>query len=71
MNQSVIIKDALHNASKSVLRNETDVAYARGVIVGIVAGIMSQGFSWQQSWELVKSLLPKDFDKRCVPHGWN
>jgi hypothetical protein len=67
----VILKDALHNASASIIRNEQDATYARGIIIGAVSAVMAlTGHSWADAWAKVQTLCPADMANSCIPDSW-
>jgi len=67
----IVLKDALHNCSKRVIRGVEDERYGRGVVLGAVAAIMAlNGANWQEAFDLVKEHLPHDMADECLPNGW-
>lgn len=65
-----LIKDALYNTSKELVKNRIDVHYCRGIIVGLVTGLMSKGMQFDTAIKLIKSCLPNNYDPDCFPHSW-
>jgi hypothetical protein len=70
-----VLRDALYNCSLGVIPKGAHTGrecrvYARGVLVGVVAGLMAAGASFDMAWNAVKNLLPADFDRACLPAGW-
>lgn len=70
--RSVLIKDTLYNFS---VRSGASNEYCKGLVVGIVAGYMSHGKSWEDSIIQVAKRLPNATEIRtlnadCLPIGW-
>jgi len=68
------INDALFAASKENTRNNDRIAYGRGVLVGLVAGIMSNGeYTFDQACRVVINHGEGDNDidlnPQCIPPG--
>ena len=72
----ILLKDALHHASPeeagrdtSLRERTTNVAFGRGVLVGLVSGLMVSGKSFDEAWQLCLAqgcpLLPD-----CIPPAW-
>ena len=72
----ILLKDALHHASPeeagrdtSLRERTTNVAFGRGVLVGLVSGLMVSGKSFDEAWQLClaqdRPLLPD-----CIPPAW-
>ena len=77
-----LLRDTIHNASSVVVGSDNPVcsyngkvaAYGKGVLVGLVAGMMSMGMAFDDAWKLlleqgVASSHCK-IDSVCVPDGW-
>lgn len=75
-----LLKDALHHASpeeagrgRGTRRKHDDgamnVAYGRGVLVGLVAGLMVAGKGLDEAWRLCLA-QNKDILPDCVPPSW-
>ena len=64
------LKNALYNASKREIRCEHDIRYARGIIVGLVAGLMADGMEFIPALKLVKENLPNDCHPEVLPMSW-
>jgi hypothetical protein len=67
-----VLRDALHNCSqrRTAELPLSGARYGRGILVGVVAGIMGAGAEFDMAWNSVKPLLPNDFDRACLPDGW-
>jgi len=65
-----IIKDALYNASNREIRSAEDVKYARGIVVGVVAGLMSKGMQFTDALKVIKECLPSDYNQNSFPMSW-
>ena len=64
-----VLRDALHNASARVVFSQSDKRYSRGIIVGIVAGLMDSGMKFQEAFDRVKAHMPND-PVGCFPESW-
>lgn len=65
----VILLNALENCNpRTIGRGKVWVNYARGVLVGLMSGLMYAGFGFDEAWEQV--LRKVEVDSRCVPSGW-
>ncbi len=61
------LKDALHNAHPDNTKTMSCREYARGVLVGIVAGLMASGMYFDDAW---KMCLEETINPKCIPNGW-
>ena len=61
------IKDTLHNTSAKV---NSDPMYCRGLVVGIVAGLRSRGWSFLEAIAHIKERLPRDVDPMRLPEAF-
>lgn len=67
----MVLKDALHNCAHGIIRDEKDIAYGKGIIVGAVAALMKyNNISWAQAAEIVKADMPIAYNEECVPESW-
>ena len=69
-NVTTVLRDALHNASARVVRGDSDTRYSRGIIVGIVAGFMDTGMTFQSALNRVMANMPYDSVDGCFPESW-
>lgn len=67
MYDMILLKDALFN---TVERSGATVDYARGVVVGVVSGLMSSGVSFNASLAVVKANMPDDAREGIMPPTW-
>jgi hypothetical protein len=70
-----VAQDALHNAHPNVCRTKDHERYARGVLVGLVSGIMAvKGCSYDTAVKHVRQALDASTDGRIVraalPDSW-
>ena len=70
--QGVIIKDALHIFHPNSGASDE---YCKGLVVGIVAGLMAMGMPWIQAIAQIASNLPnpdttRKLDSHTLPVGW-
>ena len=63
-----ILKGALFNTATD--ETQTDVRYARGVVVGAVSCLMAQGKSFEQAMEVLRKHLPDNYNKDTIPPYW-
>jgi len=67
----VVLKDALHNASSSNIKDEQDAAYGRGIVIGATAALMAvTGLAWSDAYPLIKEQFPGDIAESCLPDAW-
>lgn len=62
-----IIRDALYNTT---LDSGSSEEYARGVVLGCVATLMSCGLTFQDAWGKVQNYLPPDYRPAAIPPSW-
>lgn len=70
--QIVTIKDALHIFHPNSGASDE---YCKGLVVGIVAGLMAMGLPWIQAISQVAANLPnpgatRNLDSHTLPVGW-
>lgn len=63
----VMLKDALYNTH---WHSGSSVDYGKGVVVGMVAGMMAMGVSFGQACSYVVRALPVGYREECIPLGW-
>lgn len=74
--QSNIISDALYNASIDCTHDNAKIIYGKGVIVGLICGIMAREVSFERAISIVCDELNKDraypyyLNKKCIPECW-
>ena len=61
------LRDTLHNMHPDAGR---DADYARGILVGVVGGLMATGLSWAEAMKVVSENAPKTVVAGCVPQSW-
>lgn len=61
------MRDALHNTSPRAGTNEQ---YCRGLVVGMVCGLMAEGFSHPAAIKEVALRLPEDCRPECLPDAF-
>lgn len=64
----VMIKDALYNTH---VHSGASVEYGRGVVVGLVAGMMAMGVTFGEACGYVVRALPNGYREDCIPVGWH
>jgi hypothetical protein len=64
---SNILRDGLYNLSPD---SGSDTQYNRGIVLGIVSVLMAEGKSFEESINVVKKHLPKNFHYSQVPPAW-
>ena len=64
---NVLIKDALYNLH---IASGSTIEYAKGVLVGVVSGLMAQGLTFMEVANIVGPLLPVDYRRECIPAPW-
>lgn len=64
----VVLLNALHNCRPKNVTDQFKTAFARGVLVGIVSGLMFAGYGFDEAWEQIVRKV--DVSDRCVPDGW-
>lgn len=62
-----ILRDSLYNLSPD---SGSTTQYNRGIVLGIVSLLMAEGKSFEESINIVKNHLPKDFHYSQVPTAW-
>jgi hypothetical protein len=61
-----LLRDALYNLSPKSGANQD---YCRGLVVGLVSGLMSEGRSYSTAAEMVSRCLPADYREDCLPES--
>ncbi len=64
----VTLKDALHNLHYR--ENGENHEHGKGVIVGVVATLMSTGMSFESAAQLVWQLIPNQSHFKRFPESW-
>jgi hypothetical protein len=62
-----LLKDALYNMRED---SGASVDYGKGVIVGMMAALMSTGKSFDVAWEIVRKSMPQNGRLECIPATW-
>lgn len=79
MKNDSTVMDAIYNAATACTRENRDKQiYAKGVLVGLASGIMSQGFTFEQTVAIMADCRRRAFwfateaqiDAECVPDCW-
>lgn len=69
-----LIRDALYNAHRDNIRDEKDVRYGTGVIVGVVSMVMAVNeCDIADAIGAVRGILAgkqQKIDRRCIPDCW-
>lgn len=72
-----VLKDALHSASAEEIKRSGkgmrafDIAFGRGILVGLVAGLMANGKSFDEAWELLLvQAMDSPLHEDCIPPRW-
>lgn len=64
---TTVLKDTLYNLSP---HSGGNAEYARGILVGTVAGLMSQGMTWEDAIHLCSDNAPDTVIPGCIPPTW-
>ena len=54
----------------TICENVYDRRLAKGIIMGIVATLCAGGHTFEQACKVVKTYLPKEYNKRSWPQDW-
>lgn len=73
-----LLKGILHNISPECTGHDAYMdrgmngsqCYGRGIVVGAVGALMSQGLRFNEALRMVKENLPAKFDEKCIPEQW-
>jgi hypothetical protein len=69
---SVLLKDALHNLSQSICKNNHQIEYGKGILVGVVAAYLATtGKTFHEAIESITPFLPRDVNIECFPESWS
>ena len=69
---NTLLKDALHNLSEENVGNDPLAAtYARGVLVGVVVGLMATGMSFDTAYQHCLENFPRNVPTSVIPEAWN
>lgn len=63
-----MLRDALHNLSAS--ENGNDHQFGKGVLLGVVSTLMSDGRSFDQAFEAAKAYFPPNVHPKRIPTPW-
>lgn len=64
------LKDAMYNMSVDCAKTDSNKAYGKGILVGIVACLMAQGYTFDYALSEAKKYAPRDYVDSCVPPSW-
>ncbi len=65
--QENIIRDALYNTCQ---QSGASMDYGRGVVVGLMSGLLAYEMIFEEAAKLMKSLLPENFRHDTIPRSW-
>lgn len=69
-----IVNDALYNCSTDCAKNDDQAMYGRGVLVGLVSGLMARNNIFDDAIKNLSicfsSTSPFFINKRCIPDCW-
>jgi hypothetical protein len=63
----MILRDALYNAD---YHSGTDLRYAKGVVVGAVAGMMAVGITFDEAMVRIRAAMPAAPMEGVTPESW-
>lgn len=64
---TTLLKDGLYNLDP---KSGATHQYARGMLAGIVVGLMTTGLSFQEAWKLCEENFPEQVDYDAIPSNW-
>ena len=70
---ATILKDAIHNLHPSVANTPEKIVYGKGVLIGLVSGIMATGRSFATAAAVLSvqaDVRKRKIVKECVPEPW-
>ena len=71
-----VLIDCLHNCEPVNLQTEENIRYAKGILIGVIAGLMSSnGANFKGAIRTIRELKKStgrniDFDRRIIPESY-
>src|SRR5262245_49898640 len=67
---ALALNDAAASETTNTYNDVESRAYGRGVVGGVLITLMAQGLSYPEACDLIRPLLPVDFNPDCSPGEW-